>query len=194
VTYGLLQMTNKVWNVLGILSAGYLVTRFSKKSVVTLSCALNSVSILGLFWIPSNNIWGIYIVEWFGQLAYGPSMALLWVLFADVCDFAEWRTGRNMAGFIYSTFFFALKAGNSLGNFLGLQIMAWFGYQANVAQTDRSKWGIILTFSLIPGIISIGRLVSIGCYQITKKMNNEISEELTERRAAAKAAEAAPGT
>jgi Na+/melibiose symporter-like transporter len=199
VTYGLLQMTNKVWNVVGIIAAGYLVTRFSKKLVVTISCALNTAFILALFWVPvekmtSGNVWSIYVLEWAGQLAYAPCVPLLWVLFADVCDYTEWKTGRNIAGFTYSTFFFALKAGNSLGNFLGLQIMAWFGYQANVVQTDRSKWGIILTFSLIPGIISIARLVSMAVYPITKKMNNDIADELSQRRADAKAADAKPAT
>jgi Na+/melibiose symporter-like transporter len=189
VTYGLLQMTNKIFNVLGILSAGFLVAKFSKKSVVTLGCALNSVSIFALFIIPPNNLWTIFITEWFGQLAYGPCMALLWVLFADVCDYAEWKTGRSMAGFIYSTFFFALKAGNSLGASLGMWILGAFGYQANVTQDDRSKWGILLTFSLIPGIISIARVGSMLIYPITKKMNNDISEELAQRRAAAAAAE-----
>jgi glycoside/pentoside/hexuronide:cation symporter, GPH family len=193
VVYGLLQMTNKVLNVLGIIAAGYLVSRFSKKLVVTLSCALNTVAILALYWIPvdhmtSGSIWGIYIIEWFGQLAYAPCVPLLWVLFADVCDYTEWKTGRNIAGFTYSTFFFALKAGNSLGNFLGLQIMAWFGYKANVVQTDRSKWGIILTFSLIPGIISLARVGSMLLYPITKKMNNDIADELTKRRTDAAAA------
>jgi glycoside/pentoside/hexuronide:cation symporter, GPH family len=190
VVYGLLQMTNKLWNVLGILAAGYLATRFTKKSVVTLSCALNTVSIFALYWVPTNNLWGIYLIEWFGQLAYAPSMALLWVLFADVCDYAEWKTGRNMAGFIFSTFFFALKAGNSLGNFIGLQIMGWFGYLANVTQTERSKFGIILTFSLIPGIISLARVGSMLLYPITKKMNHEIADELAQRRADAAAAAA----
>ena len=185
VTYGLLQMTNKIWNVLGILSAGILVVRFNKKNVVTWCCALNSVSIFALFLIPPTNIWGIFITEWAGQLAYGPCMALLWVLFADVCDYAEWKTGRAMAGFIYATFFFALKAGNSLGASLGVWILGMFGYQANVAQDDRSKFGIALTFSLIPGIISLGRVVAMLIYPITKNMNNQISEELAQRRAAA---------
>lgn len=192
VVYGLLQMTNKIWNVVGILAAGYLVSRYSKKMVVTISCALNTVFIFALYFVPvqnmtSGNLWAIFTLEWMGQLAYAPSIPLLWVLFADVCDYTEWKTGRNIAGFTYATFFFALKAGNSLGNFIGLQIMEKFGYVANIVQSDKSKMGIMLTFSLIPGIISLARVGSMLIYPITKKMNTEISDELAKRRAAANA-------
>jgi glycoside/pentoside/hexuronide:cation symporter, GPH family len=191
MAYGLLQMTNKVCNVAGIIAAAYLVSRFSKKMVVTVSCALNTVFIFALYFVPvthmtANSLWAIFVLEWMGQLAYAPCVPLLWVLFADVCDYTEWKTGRNIAGFTYATFFFALKAGNSLGNFMQLQMMKYFEYQANVAQTEKTKMGIMLTFSLVPGIISLARVGSMLCYKITKKMNNEISDELANRRAAAK--------
>ncbi|HEY4329631.1 MAG TPA: MFS transporter [Phycisphaerae bacterium] len=183
VVYGLLQMTNKLWNVVGIIAASFLIGRFNKKLVVSLSLILNTVFILGLYAVPYNNIWGVYIVEWLGQLAYAPTVPLLWVLYADVCDYTEWKTGRNITGFIYATFFFGLKAGLSLGNFIGLQVMGFFGYKANEIQSDQSKLGILLTLTLIPGIFSVVCAVSMLFYQITKKMNNQIADDLTQRRA-----------
>jgi glycoside/pentoside/hexuronide:cation symporter, GPH family len=186
VTYGLLQMTNKLWNVVGIIAASALVVRFSKKVVVSVSLIANTVFIIALYWVPFKNIWGVYIVEWLGQLAYAPTVPLLWVLFADVCDYTEWKTGRSITGFIYATFFFALKAGISLGAFLGLQVMSFFGYEANAVQTDRSKLGILLTLTLIPGIFSVGCALSMLLYQITRKMNHQIADELTARRATAR--------
>ena len=185
VVYGLLQMTNKLCNVLGIVAASYLVARFSKKFVVSISLITNTIFIFALYWVPRDEIWGVFTVEWLGQLAYAPTVPLLWVLFADVCDYTEWKTGRSITGFIYSTFFFALKAGISLGAFLGLQVMSHFGYQANVVQSDRSKLGILLTLTLIPGIFSIGCAVSMLMYQITRKMNHQIADDLARRRTAA---------
>lgn len=185
VVYGLLQMTNKLCNVVGILAASFLVAKFSKKLVVSISLITNTVFIFALYWVPLDNIWGVFIVEWLAQLSYAPTVPLLWVLFADVCDYTEWKHGRSIAGFIYSTFFFGLKAGISLGAFLGLQVMSHFGYQANVAQTEESKTGILLTLTLIPGIFSVGCALSMLMYQITKKMNHEIADELAARRRAA---------
>ena len=185
VVYGLLQMTNKLWNVVGIVAASYLVVRFSKKLVVSISLIGNTVFILALFWVPLNNIWGVFSVEWLGQLAYAPTVPLLWVLFADVCDYTEWKTGRSITGFIYATFFFGLKAGISLGAFLGLQVMSYFGYQPNVAQSDQSKLGILLTLTLIPGVFSVACAASILMYPITKQMNRQIADDLADRRAAA---------
>jgi GPH family glycoside/pentoside/hexuronide:cation symporter len=127
----------------------------------------------------------VFVVEWLGQLAYAPTVPLLWVLFADVCDFAEWKGGQSITGFIYSTFFFALKAGISFGAFLGLQVMSRFGYVANIAQTDKSKWGILLTLTLIPGVFSVVCALSMLMYPVTKQMNHEIADELASRRAKA---------
>jgi Na+/melibiose symporter-like transporter len=161
------------------------VTRFSKKVVVSISLITNTIFIFALYWVPLNNIWGVFFVEWLGQLSYSPTVPLLWVLFADVCDFTEWRNGRSIAGFIYSTFFFALKAGISLGAFLGLQVMQHYGYVANAAQDPRSKQGILLTLTLIPGIFSVGCALSMLLYPITKRMNQDLADELAQRRAAA---------
>jgi GPH family glycoside/pentoside/hexuronide:cation symporter len=183
VVYGLLQMTNKVWNVVGIIAASYLVMRFNKKVVVSVALILNTVFIFALYFVPYTSIWTVYVVEWLGQLAYAPAVPLLWVLYADVCDYTEWKYGRNITGFIYATFFFALKAGLSLGNFIGLQVMGRFGYKANEIQSETSKLGILLTLTLIPGIFSVACAVSMLCFQITKKMNHDISDELAQRRA-----------
>lgn len=184
VVYGLLQMTNKICNVVGIIAAAYLVTRFSKKLVVSISLITNTAFIFALYWVKMENIWGVFIIEWLGQLSYSPTVPLLWVLFADVCDYTEWKSGRSIAGFIYSTFFFALKAGISLGAFLGLQVMSHYGYLANVVQTDQSKYGILLTLTLIPGIFSVGCALSMLLYPITKPVYAEMAAELAQRRAA----------
>jgi len=187
VVYGLLQMTNKLWNVVGILAASALIAKFNKKVVVAVSLIFNTLFIMGLYFVPTNSvggIWGIYVVEWLGQLSYAPVVPLLWVLFADVCDYTEWKCGRNITGFLYATFFFALKAGLSLGSIIGGQVMDYFGYKANEVQTPDSKFGIVLTLTLVPGIFSIGCAISMLFYPVTKKMNNEIADELAARRAA----------
>ena len=115
VVYGLLQMTNKLWNVVGIVAASYLVVRFSKKLVVSISLIVNTVFILALFWVPFDNIWGIFTVEWLGQLAYAPTVPLLWVLIRrrlrlhrmenraqhygfHLCDVLFWAEGWHQPG------------------------------------------------------------------------------------------------
>src|SRR4029079_13392707 len=102
-------------------------------------------------------------------------------------DSTQGKRGRSIAGFIYATFFFALKAGISFGAFLGLQVMSYFGYQPNVVQSHSSKQGILLTFTLIPAIFSVSCAVSMLLYQITRKMNEQIADDLAKRRAAQQA-------
>ena len=45
-----------------------------------------------------------------GAVAYGPTIPVLWSMFADVADFSEWKTGRSATGIVFATICFALKA------------------------------------------------------------------------------------
>ncbi len=192
VVNGILQITLKVCSVIGIIAASALVMRFNKKAVVMISLTLNAVAIIGLYFVPYTNIWGVFTVEWLGALAYAPTIPLLWVLFADVVDYTEWKTGRRITGLIYATFFFALKAGLSLGGALAGWVLSAFGYDATKEITASAVTGIVLTLTIIPGIVAIGCAACMLMFRITKQMNHEIAEELAARRA--RAAEAAMGT
>jgi GPH family glycoside/pentoside/hexuronide:cation symporter len=103
-------------------------------------------------------------------------------MFADVADYAEWKTGRRTTGVIYATIMFGLKAGLSLGGAMAGWLLSWYGYKANAVQTARALLGIRMTVSVYPAIFFLIVVVCMFFYQIGKKLNIQIQDELAERR------------
>ena len=67
--------------------------------------------------------------------------ALLFAMYADTADYAEWKRGRRATGLIFSASIFAQKQGWGLGSGLSLILMSQVGFVANTAQTESSLKG-----------------------------------------------------
>jgi Na+/melibiose symporter-like transporter len=175
-------MSSQFVTVIGVLFSTYLSIRFGKRAVAIAGFSLTTV-FMGLFiLLPPDAIGATFVLEWVRALTYAPTIPLLWAMFADVVDYAEWKTGRRTTGVIYATIIFGLKAGLSLGGAIAGWLLSGYGYQPNVAQTPEALQGIRMTISIYPTIFF---LIVIGClagYKISKKLNLEIQDELAERR------------
>ena len=112
-----------------------------------------------------------------GAIAYGPTIPVLWSMFADVADFSEWKNGRSVTGIVFATICFALKAGLSLGSFLMLQLLGMYGYVANQQQTAEALHGIRLTSSVYPTIMFVVCTLLLAVYQINKRMTLQIADD-----------------
>jgi GPH family glycoside/pentoside/hexuronide:cation symporter len=62
---------------------------------------------------------------------------LVWAMFADTADHAEWRTGRRNTGLVFASAIFATKIGFAVGAWMLGLILTYFGYVANVEQTGQ---------------------------------------------------------
>jgi Na+/melibiose symporter-like transporter len=132
--------------------------------------------------LPADKLGATFALEFVRALSYAPTIPIIWAMFADVVDYAEWTTGRRTTGVIYATILFGLKMGLSLGGFITGCILWGYGYVANVAQTPRALEGIRMTVSIYPAIFLIIIVVCLSCYKIGKKLNLQIQDELAERR------------
>ena len=56
--------------------------------------------------------------------------------------------------------------------------LAFFGYEANVAQTVNTLNGIHIMYSIIPGIIAVCSIISLRRYNLTEKEYEAILEDL----------------
>ena len=50
----------------------------------------------------------IYGINALGSITGGPLSALLWAMYADTADYAEWKTGRRATGLIFSASIFEI--------------------------------------------------------------------------------------
>ena len=79
---------------------------------------------------------------------------------------------------------FALKAGLGIGGAILGFLLSGFGYVsgAGIAQSESAIHGIVLSSSIIPAVTFFIGVIALYFYPITKKYNEEMQAELTERR------------
>jgi glycoside/pentoside/hexuronide:cation symporter, GPH family len=182
VGFSLFNMSSQFVTVIGVLCATFLSIRFGKKIVVQLGFALSGIFMASFIFLPAGAIGTTFILEYLRALAFAPTIPLLWAMFADVVDYAEWKTGRRTTGIIYATIMFGLKAGLSLGGAIAGKILKLYGYVPNVQQSPKALLGIRMTISVFPAILFVIIVVILCFYKISKKLNIQIQDELAERR------------
>jgi glycoside/pentoside/hexuronide:cation symporter, GPH family len=182
VGFSLFNMFSQFVTVIGVLCATFLSIRFGKKAVVGVGFALTSIFMISFIFLPADAIGATFALEFFRALSFAPTIPLLWAMFADVVDYAEWKTGRRTTGVIYATIIFALKAGLSLGGAMAGWLLSAYGYKANMIQTATAQMGIRLTVSVYPAIFFFIVVLCMCFYKIGKKLNLQIQDELAERR------------
>jgi glycoside/pentoside/hexuronide:cation symporter, GPH family len=190
VGFSLLNITSQIVTMIGVAFSTALSIRFGKKAVALVGFSVTTVFMAAFIFLPANGIWSIFVTEWLRALTYGPTIPLIWAIFADVADYSEWKFNRRSTGIIYATILFGLKTGLSLGGFLAGAILSFYGYQANAVQTGEALLGIRLAISVYPAIFFGVVIVCLVYYGISKELNLRIQDELAERRRVAAAAQA----
>jgi len=182
VGFSLFNMSSQFVTVCGVLCSTFLSIRFGKKAVALAGFSLTTVFMALFILLPPEAVGSMFILEYVRALTYAPTIPLIWAMFADVVDYAEWKTGRRTTGVIYATILFGLKTGLSLGGALAGWLLSGFGYRANAVQTPQAMQGIRMTISVFPAIFFGIVIVCLMCYKISKTLNIQIQDELAERR------------
>jgi glycoside/pentoside/hexuronide:cation symporter, GPH family len=182
VGFSMFSMYSQFITVIGVLCATWLSIRFGKKIIVQVGFGLTAIFMTAYILLPPDAIGATFLLEFLRAISFAPTIPLLWAMFADVADYAEWKTGRRTTGVVYSTIIFALKVGLSLGAFFSGRILEAYGYVANVAQTPKALLGIRLTISIYPALFFFIVVICMFFYKIGKKLNIQIQDELAERR------------
>jgi Na+/melibiose symporter-like transporter len=182
VGFSLFNMSSQFVTVVGVAFSTWLSIKFGKRAVAIAGFAVTTIFMILFVAMPSDAILGNYILEWARALTYAPTIPLLWAMFADVVDYAEWKTGRRTTGVIYATILFGLKTGLSLGGFIAGVLLSAYGYKAGVAQTPQTVQGIRLLISVYPAVFFGIVLCCLLAYKITKHLNLQIQDELAARR------------
>jgi glycoside/pentoside/hexuronide:cation symporter, GPH family len=185
VAQSVIGVIEKVVFIVMILLSPMLTARFGKKAVAVVGFALMTI-VSGLWYLPGpDEIGAMVALTVLGAIAYGPTIPVLWSMFADVADYSEWQNGRSVTGIVFATICFALKLGLSLGSFFLTRLLLTYGYVANQQQTAEALDGIRLASSLYPTILFVVCTLLLAVYQINKRMTLQIADDLAARRAGA---------
>jgi GPH family glycoside/pentoside/hexuronide:cation symporter len=139
--------------------------------------------VVGGFWLAGpSDIWLIFALQIVSSFVIGFNSPLVFAMFADAADHAEWRTGRRTTGLVFASAIFSTKVGWALGGLMVGLILTFFGFEANVAQTARSLHGIILCMSWIPCVMLVLAAALMALYPLDDPLMARIEAELKARR------------
>ncbi len=180
--FSMFAVLGTVGFIIGIPLSKPLTKKFGKRTTYMLSNALAGIAVLALF-IPSPEQWqAAYIISALVGFFGGPGVPILWAMYADTADYAEWKFGRRATGIVFSAATFGQKFGWGIGGALTGWLLALFNYMPNTVQTPNALLGIKLMLSIIPGTLMILSVFLLFFYKLTEPFMETVQNELSEKR------------
>ncbi|WP_303188549.1 MFS transporter [uncultured Clostridium sp.] len=149
-----------------------------KRKTALFGIAINAIGFLSIFLLKYSSLKMMLVINAFMGLAEGAANISLASMVADCVEYGEWKTGKRSEGMIFSSNIFKTKLASAIGGALCGYALAFFGYEANVAQTVNTLNGIHIMYSIIPGIIAVCSIISLRRYNLTEKEYEAILEDL----------------
>jgi len=179
---GWFLLSNGFAFIAAVLITSRLARWIGKKSLFMLALGLGGL-VVGLFSLAKpQDIWFMFGAQIASSFIIGFNSPLVWAMFADTADHAEWRTGRRTTGLVFASAIFATKIGFAIGAWILGLILTYFGYVANVQQTSRSIHGIVLSMSWIPCVMLVLASITMAAYPLNDTMMVKIEADLKVRR------------
>jgi GPH family glycoside/pentoside/hexuronide:cation symporter len=169
--------------IIGIGFSKPLAKRIGKRDAFGAGLLLSALSLVFFIFYSPDSVALVVVTQIIFGLTYGVTIPLLWAMIADVADFSEWKNHRRATGIIFSAMIFGLKAGLGIGGALGGYILALYGYSADLAeQTTKALFGIRMSVSIFPALAFLIAFATLFFYEINKKLEYQIEEDLGKRR------------
>jgi GPH family glycoside/pentoside/hexuronide:cation symporter len=120
------------------------------------------------FFVPEGGLWialCLTILANFSNMLFIP---LLFSTVPDTVDYGSKRLGRGAMAMSFSGHLLALKFGIAIGGALAGWMLAGYGYQPNVTQTEQAIFGILLIFAISSVVAGAIVLVLLNKYKLVK--------------------------
>lgn len=171
-------------NIVGVILAIPVSNRIGKKGTfLTAMIIATALSIL-FYFIDRGNITQIFVLQVMISLCAGITLPLIWSMYADTADYSEWKTKRRATGLVFSASSMSQKFGWTIGGALAGWLLGYYGFKANVVQTEEAQNGIRMMLSFFPAIGTMLGVIFMSIYPLSEKKLKVISAELAEAREA----------
>lgn len=182
--FALFLTTGGFANILGVACTKPLNRMMSKRRLYMLLMSVGGLLAVPMYWLPPEAVGVVLVLNVVANFVMGPTAPLLFAMYADTADYAEWKTGRRSTGLVFSGAMFAMKLGGALGGFLAGAGLSWFGYVANQPQTPQAIHGLVTLMSLVPGVMGLMAAGLVVWYKLDDDMMGRIEADLSRRRQA----------
>jgi glycoside/pentoside/hexuronide:cation symporter, GPH family len=141
---------------------------WSKVSIMRMALAGTIVLNVLLFLIPRDAVLLALLIVMLSNFCHMMFVPMLFSTVPDTVDYGLYRTGKGAMAMFCGGHLFVLKLGNALGGFLVGHMLAWYGYQPNVAQTGRALSGIMAAYAGSSIVAALLVLVCLHFYRLTR--------------------------
>lgn len=152
-----------------------------KGRAVGVSFGLAGILVVPMFWLSAKGIlfWIFYALSnAFGTAASG----LRYSCDGDNADYAEYKYGIRVDGFLSSFVSMCMKAGGAVGPAVFLAVLDKLGYVANQAQNAAVMTALNFGMSFLPGILLlIIAFIFLKFYDMDEKKHKEIVQAIEQR-------------
>lgn len=187
---GMLATYIFISNVLCVFGS-YLSARFGKLMRSTRNATILAFAFMAAMLIIARlnyaDMWFVIVFMSLAQFGYGITYSCTVALYADTVVYAEWKTGKNAAGWISGLQLFPLKIGFVARGVVIPAVLAAAGFVSGMAAGDADvalQLGICNGFMVIPAILLVvAALLLFFGYRLTPKKLNEYQAEIDARKA-----------
>jgi GPH family glycoside/pentoside/hexuronide:cation symporter len=152
----------------GAVTANWLVKRYCKVTVMKFAL-LGTVGMnLLLFLIQRDAVLSALALVMLSNFFHMMFVPLLFSAIPDTVDFGLRMKGKGAMAMFCAGHLFVLKMGNAFGGWLTGHMLDWFGYVANVEQTERALEGILLAFAGSSVVAALLVILCLQFYRLTR--------------------------
>lgn len=169
-------------NIIGVMLATPISSKIGKKNTFLVVMVLATFLSMLFYMFDRNDVMWIMIFQLLISICAGVIFPLLWAMYADIADYSEWKNGRRATGLIFSSSSMSQKFGWTIGGAATGWLLGFYGFQANVVQSESAQSGIRLMLSFLPAIGTALSVVFIAFYPLSEKKLENICHELQVQR------------
>lgn len=168
--------------IFSMLIAAKMNAKITKRNITILGIAIQIAGSV-IAWISGGN--AAIVLIGVGLLGFGMGFRsnMYFSMLADVADYGEWQSGRNLAGTQMAVNGFSNKVSSACASAIVAGLLAWGAYDGTAAvQSAKANTAISIAFIALPIVANIAGIVVMWFYDLDKKYD-KVEKELKERRA-----------
>lgn len=190
---GLFLAIGEICNMIGVATCVPIAARWGKKTTFIGVNILLAILSVVFFFIPitTTGFWLMLLMQVGISLLTGIMSPLVWSMYADVSDYAEYRFKTASTGLIFSSSSMAQKFGGAIGGAATMWLLAAFGYITDSHITQAADFAgqptqalacLRYLMSFIPAGISLLAVIVVSFYPLSETRMRDIEAQLLTQR------------
>ncbi|MCY7294038.1 glycoside-pentoside-hexuronide (GPH):cation symporter [Alteromonas sp. a30] len=167
-----------IGNILGCVVSAYAAKRICRIKLYRLLQVIAGVISAASVLVDSSSLILAFVMHFLWGFFLQMATPLLWAKMADVVDYGHVKTGERLTGVVYSTIVFFIKLGLALGGAIAGWLLAFYGYEADQAQSETVKQGILWSFTVFPALCFFVVAFLMKGYTLNNTKVSELQQSL----------------